>query len=431
MRYPDFIPVLENEKRKRELTGLITEIFVWMYFFVVLGRIIIFSNLLEFIEGLAYADSPSKWALNFIEWTKFDSRYFEFPWTWIFWLCAAGGLVGLLVGFTGKGFGAWITSISKVHVKKPEDSMKIKKYWSYAKLELFFLVAFTVITGWTVTNINISEIFEADGISGAGRLALQLSCGIPFFGYELGGFSLFNFFQYILNSFVYLNNFLFPNHFIELFKMECHPTNIEYYGHAIGKLIESVYLAFIATFFSIPIAFVLSFFAARNLTRHSRLSRFMYKLIRAYMNISRSIEPLIWAVLFSVWIGIGPFSGMLALMVHTISSLVKQYSEAAENADSGPIDALQSTGANRIATLWFGVVPQVVMPYLAFTLYRWDINVRMATIIGFVGGGGIGSLLIAEQMLAKWPEVGSIAFLIFLVVWFMDTISARIREAIQ
>lgn len=113
--------------------------------------------------------------------------------------------------------------------------------------------------------------------------------------------------------------------------------------------------------------------------------RGIYILIRSYMNITRSIEPLIWAILFSVWIGIGPFAGSLALMIHSIASLVKQYSEAVEGVEDGPIEALQATGASRVAVVWCAVVPQVVLPYLAFTIYRWDINVRMATVIGLVG----------------------------------------------
>jgi phosphonate transport system permease protein len=95
------------------------------------------------------------------------------------------------------------------------------------------------------------------------------------------------------------------------------------------------------------------------------------------------------------------------------------------------MEALQATGANRLQVVWYAVVPQVVLPFLAFTIYRWDINVRMATVIGLVGGGGIGSLLIQEQMLARWTQVGSLAFLIFLVVWGMDYLSAKVREAIQ
>jgi phosphonate transport system permease protein len=218
---------------------------------------------------------------------------------------------------------------------------------------------------------------------------------------------------------------------LQAFAQSCTPTNAEYYGVALTKLSESIYLAFMATFFAVPVAFLLAFFAARNLTRHSAVMRAAYMAVRIYINVTRSIEPIIWAILFAVWIGIGPFAGSIALMIHSISSLIKQYSEAIENVDDGPIEALQATGANRIATAWFAVVPQVMLPYLAFTIYRWDINVRMATIIGLVGGGGIGGLLIQEQGLANWSKVGTIAFLIFVVVWSMDFLSARVREAIQ
>jgi phosphonate transport system permease protein len=245
---------------------------------------------------------------------------------------------------------------------------------------------------------------------------------------------LFNGIQWILNRGVAIYNWgsgVGGWSTLEPFAQGCVPTDAEYYGMALTKLAESIYLAFMATFFAVPVAFVLAFFAARNLTRHSALARTAYMLVRVYINVTRSIEPIIWAILFAVWIGIGPFAGSIALMIHSISSLMKQYSEAIESVDDGPIEALAATGANRVATAWFAVVPQVILPYLAFTIYRWDINVRMATIIGLVGGGGIGGLLIQEQGLANWSRVGTIAFLIFVVVWSMDFLSARVREAIQ
>ena len=101
-----------------------------------------------------------------------------------------------------------------------------------------------------------------------------------------------------------------------------------------------------------------------------------------------------------------------------------------ENVDRGPIEAIEATGANWVQVVWYAVVPQVMLPYLSFTIYRWDINIRMATIIGLVGGGGIGTLLIQYQGLAKWNEVGTMVITIALVVWIMDYQSARIREAI-
>ncbi|KAB8032290.1 phosphonate ABC transporter, permease protein PhnE [Fluviispira multicolorata] len=341
-----------------------------------------------------------------------------------------GAVIGFIISIKCKGFGSWIASISKLQVNNPEDSLKLHNHWKFARIEAVILVIVTVITGWVLTNVSIAKVFQIDGLLGAGRLSLQLACGIPGVGENIGSSSLYDAMQWFLNLFVKLHNAVFSNH-VDLFSVSCQPNDLSYFSKAIGKLAESIYLAFIATFFSVPIAFVLSFFASRNLTRHSRAMRLVYVLIRSYMNITRSIEPLIWAILFSVWIGIGPFAGSLALMIHSVSSLVKQYSEAVEGVEEGPIEALQATGANRIAVVWYAVVPQVILPFLAFTIYRWDINVRMATVIGLVGGGGIGSILIQEQMLARWTQVGSLAFLIFLVVWCMDFLSARIREAIQ
>ncbi|MCA9906981.1 MAG: ABC transporter permease subunit, partial [Anaerolineae bacterium] len=123
------------------------------------------------------------------------------------------------------------------------------------------------------------------------------------------------------------------------------------------------------------------------------IGQVLYTGTRTLLNAIRSIEPLIMGLVFVIWVGIGPFAGVLALALHSVASLGKLYSEQVENIDSGPIEALQSTGANRLQTIMYAVVPQIIPPYIAFTMYRWDINVRMSTIIGFVGGGGIGFLL--------------------------------------
>jgi len=195
-------------------------------------------------------------------------------------------------------------------------------------------------------------------------------------------------------------------------------------------LVQTVFLAFMATAFAIPVAFSLSFFAARNLTRRSRFSRFMYTLVRAGMNFTRAVEPLVWALIFISWVGIGPFAGVLALWVHSVAALIKLYSEQVENIDHGPMDAITATGASTLQVLRYGVVPQVIPPFLSFTIYRWDINVRMSTIIGFVGGGGIGYILKPRVDLGQWVEVGTLVLLIAATVWIMDILSARIRESI-
>lgn len=201
-------------------------------------------------------------------------------------------------------------------------------------------------------------------------------------------------------------------------------------GLVLSKMLETIFIAFMATALAIPIAFVGSFFCARNLTKNSASGRLSYTVLRFIFNFTRSVEPIIWAIIFSVWVGIGPFAGMLALMLHSVSSLAKLYSEQIENIDRGPLEAIEATGANKIQVVWHAVVPQIVLPYLSFTIYRWDINIRMATIIGLVGGGGVGTLLMQYQGLAQWNEVGTIVIVIALVVWIMDYLSARIREAI-
>lgn len=195
-------------------------------------------------------------------------------------------------------------------------------------------------------------------------------------------------------------------------------------------LVQTIFLAFMATAFAIPAAFVLSFFAARNLTRGSALGRLLYSVVRAGMNFSRAVEPLVWALIFISWVGIGPFAGVMALWVHSVAALVKLYSEQIENIDTGPVDAIRATGASTLQVLRYGVVPQVIPPFLSFTIYRWDINVRMSTIIGFVGGGGIGYILKPRVDLGLWGEVGTLVLLIAATVWAMDILSAKIRERI-
>lgn len=156
----------------------------------------------------------------------------------------------------------------------------------------------------------------------------------------------------------------------------------------------------------------------------------LYNVTRNILNALRSIEPLIMALIFVVWVGIGPFAGVLALTLHSIASLGKLYSEQIETIDNGPIEALQSTGANHLQTIIYAVVPQIVPPYIAFTMYRWDINVRMSTIIGFVGGGGIGLLLSQYINLLRYSDAGVAVLAIAVVVAILDFASASIRERI-
>jgi phosphonate transport system permease protein len=196
------------------------------------------------------------------------------------------------------------------------------------------------------------------------------------------------------------------------------------------KMIETIFLALMATtmaiFFAIPVIFL----AARNLMGGNPLTMGIYYLVRTILNIVRSIEPLIMAIVFVVWVGLGPFAGVLALAVHSVAALGKLYSEAVESIDPSPIEAITATGANRLQTIVYAVIPQIVPPYVGFTVYRWDINVRMSTIIGFVGGGGIGFLLQQWIRLLMYEEAGAAVWAITIVVWALDYVSAIVREKI-
>jgi phosphonate ABC transporter permease subunit PhnE len=156
----------------------------------------------------------------------------------------------------------------------------------------------------------------------------------------------------------------------------------------------------------------------------------IYYIARTIFNGIRSIEPLIMVIVFVVWVGLGPFAGSLALALHTVAALAKLYSEQVESIMAGPMEAVKATGATRVQTIVYSVIPQIVPPYISFTLYRWDINVRMSTIIGFAGGGGIGFLLQQNIRLLNYQAASVNMLAIAIVVASMDYLSSRVRERI-
>jgi len=197
---------------------------------------------------------------------------------------------------------------------------------------------------------------------------------------------------------------------------------------AIEKMVETIFLGMMATLFGIVFAIPVSFLAAHNLMSASRFTLGIYYVTRFLLNIIRSIEPIIWAIVATLWVGLGPFAGVIALLVHSIAALGKLYSEAIESIDPGPIEAVHATGANWIQTIVYAVVPQVIPPFVSFTIYRWDINVRMSTIIGAVGGGGIGFLLMQWIRLTDYRSAGIAVWFIAITVAILDFVSAKIRE---
>ena len=198
----------------------------------------------------------------------------------------------------------------------------------------------------------------------------------------------------------------------------------------LDKMVETIFLALMATTFGVIFAMPVSFFGARNLMMTTPWGAITYYVVRLIFNILRSVETLIWAVIFVVWVGIGPFAGVLALTIHSVAALAKLYSEAIESIDPGPIEAITATGATRLQTIIYAVVPQVIPPFIAFTIYRWDINVRMSTVVGLVGGGGIGYILIQYINLLQYRRAAVAMWAIVVVVSAMDYLSGYVREKI-
>lgn len=204
---------------------------------------------------------------------------------------------------------------------------------------------------------------------------------------------------------------------------------LSFVGNEVVKSIfATVAMALVATALAMVFAVPISFLAAQNLMRANPITYGIYVIARTLLNILRSIEALILAIIFVVIVGLGPFAGMLALALHSVAALGKLYSEVIEGIDPGPIEAIRATGANWLQTARYAVIPQIVPPFTAFTLYRWDINVRSAIVIGFVGGGGIGFILIELIRIGNMRGVSAVFIAIGLVVIVLDYFSAKLRE---
>lgn len=212
------------------------------------------------------------------------------------------------------------------------------------------------------------------------------------------------------------------------------PSTIKHY---LLSMVETVHMAIIALVISVVIAFPLSFFASRNtldliMPKQTVLFRIIKKTIytstRFIANLSRSINELVWALIFVSAVGLGPMAGILALGIHTSGVLIKLFSEGIEAIDSEPVNALASTGAHFIKVIRFAVIPQIMPFFVSMTLYRFESDVRSATILGFTGAGGIGVYLYDKLRGYDNHHVTTILIVIIVTVAIVDRISAVIRK---
>lgn len=202
-------------------------------------------------------------------------------------------------------------------------------------------------------------------------------------------------------------------------------------------MVETVQMALVALVLSIIIAIPLSYITSRNILLilvpgktvfHESIRKILYGFGTTVANIFRSVNELVWALIFVSAVGLGPMAGILALGIHTAGVLSKLLSEGNEAIDPGPVEALTNSGASFVKILAFAVVPQTMPHFVSMVLYRFESDVRSASILGFVGAGGIGFYLFDKLRGFENGDVCTILIFIIITVWGLDKLSATIRQ---
>ena len=205
------------------------------------------------------------------------------------------------------------------------------------------------------------------------------------------------------------------------------PPDFSNLNELVYAMFETIEIAFLGTFIAIVLSIPLGLFSARNLAPNY----FVYLICKTIVIFFRAIPEFIIAMILVIAIGFGAMPGVLALGLHTMGFLAKFYAEDIEHINKGPIDALKSSGASKSQIISFGVIPQILPSFVANNLYILDRNVRMATMLGIVGAGGIGYELQSSFRMFEYERVSAIIILIFATIFIIDHLSAFIRSKIK
>ncbi len=205
------------------------------------------------------------------------------------------------------------------------------------------------------------------------------------------------------------------------------PPDFSNLNQLVYAMFETIEIAFLGTFIAIVLSIPLGLFSARNLAPNY----FVYIVCKTIVIFFRAIPEFIIAMILVIAIGFGAMPGVLALGLHTMGFLAKFYAEDIEHINKGPIDALKSSGATKSQIISFGVIPQILPSFVANNLYILDRNVRMATMLGIVGAGGIGYELQSSFRMFEYERVSAIIILIFITIFLIDHLSAFIRSKIK
>ena len=203
------------------------------------------------------------------------------------------------------------------------------------------------------------------------------------------------------------------------------PPNFSQWRLYLQEMIVTLQIALWGTALAVVFAVPLGLLSSANIA-----PAWVRQPVRRVMDAARAINEMVFAMLFIVAVGLGPFAGVLALFVHTTGVLAKLFSEAVESIDAQPIEGIRATGANALEEIVYGVIPQVLPLWISYSLYRFESNVRSASVVGMVGAGGIGVILWEIIRGFQYAETCAVMIIIIVTVTVIDLISARIRKAL-
>jgi phosphonate transport system permease protein len=206
-----------------------------------------------------------------------------------------------------------------------------------------------------------------------------------------------------------------------------YPPDVAYTSRIVDPLIETIQIAALGTLGALVLAIPVALLAAENTTPN----RATYWLGKVIVTVSRSVNTIIWALLFVVVFGAGPLAGTIAIAFRSVGFLGKLLGEEIEEIDFGQVEAVRAAGASPVQTLIYGILPQVKPALVGLAVYRWDINVRDSTILGFVGAGGIGVELFRGVNGFAWQSVATVLIVILLVVFVSEVLSAYARGQVR
>lgn len=212
--------------------------------------------------------------------------------------------------------------------------------------------------------------------------------------------------------------------FTDIIKRMFGPPNWAFFKNLYKPMAETIQMSVIGTVLGSAIAVPFAVFSARNFIKN----RLITGIVRNFLGIFRTIPALVFAAIFAMVYGLNSFSGMMSLAVFTFGMVAKLIYDAMEGIDPGPVEAVEAAGGNKMEILRYAIIPQILPQFLSFLLYAFEINIRSASILGYVGAGGIGVYYNRNIAFGYWNRVGTVVIATFIVVLLTDFVSAKIRE---